>query len=84
MYNNVASLLGDGCVSGGMVKGLSDIKACWSLFLTDLNQSIAECEFFQMLTLVASVTAFLLSRSFLLIIPISDLVVLISLHVGLF
>ena len=60
------------------------IKLYWCLFSIFLNQSITDVVFFHWLKLVVLLILLLiLSRMSLLILPISDLVGLINLHVGL-
>ena len=60
------------------------IKLYWCLFSIFLNQSITDVVFFHWLKLVVLLILLLiLSRMSLLILPISDLVGLIILHVGL-
>ena len=61
------------------------MKLCFSLFSISLKRSIADVAFFHKLILVAVVIfLFIRSRIVLLILPISDLVGLINLQVGLF
>ena len=62
-----------------------EIKHRCCLFLMDLNHSITEAVFFHWLNFVAFVVllTLILSRILLLILPISDLVGLISRQVGL-
>ena len=60
------------------------IKLRCCLFFMDLNQSITEAVFFHWLNLAAvMILLLILSRILLLILPISDLVGLISRQVGL-
>ena len=61
------------------------MKLCFSLFSISSNHSITDVVFFHKLILVAIVSfLFIRSRIVLLILPISDLVGLINLQVGLF